>query len=297
MQRTSPVYQSKKLLEKKRRARKLSVLGACMLAVLILAGMVYATHHPSLRIEKIIVSDLQYSDRSAVEALINQQLNGQYIGLFSKANSITFPRSEIKQAILRTYPSIKTVSFEWRSRKVIAIRLEEHTPMAVWCDTPVTPATALAHAVDEQITGALPQVIVRPRNALCFFINEDAMLFAPVTGNTSAEGLITLYGRIVADPIRQTYTDKREFTDLLDFVRLVRRLDIVITEIWTTNGEAYAFIAQPGTQLYIDSEDDIIEVFDNLKTVIDRDAINKAQFANIKYIDLRFGNRVFYKLR
>jgi cell division septal protein FtsQ len=297
MQRASPVYQSNKLREKKRRTRKLSLIGGAILFILVLAGLVYVTHHPSIRIEKIIVSDLRYTDRAAVEGLINQQLNGQYIGLFSKANTLTFPRAQIKQVVLREYPAIKSISFEWRDRNVIAIRLAEHTPVAIWCDTPVTPATALAHADDEKITGALPQVIARPRDAACFFVNENAMLFAPVTGATDTEGLVALYGRIIKDPIRQTYTDKTEFTDLLDFVRLVRRLEIVVTEIWTTSGEAYSFVAQSGTQLYVDSEDNIIEVFDNLKTVIARDAINKAQFANIKYIDLRFGNRVFYKLR
>lgn len=297
MQRSSPVYQSDKARTKKRRTRKISLIAGVVLFVLVLAGLVYATHHPALRIEKVIVSDLQYTDRAAIEALINQQLNGQYIGLFSKANSLTFPRNQIKQVIMNAYPAIKTISFEWRDRNVIAVRLAEHTPAAVWCDTPVTPATALAHAENEKIDGALPQVISRPGDASCFFVNDDAMLFAKVADMASIEGLVTFYGRIVKDPIRQTYADKREFTDLLDFARLVRRLEIVITEVWTTKGEAYSFVSQPGTQLYVDSEDDIVEVFDNLKTVIDRDAINKAQFANIKYIDLRFGNRVFYKLR
>jgi len=169
--------------------------------------------------------------------------------------------------------------------------------VAVWCDIPVTPAVILEH-VDEagDVTASLPQIPEDRTGSNCFFLNEQSVIFAQLKGSVP-EGMVTFYGKIIKDPLRQTYAPYKEFTDLLDFTRLVRRLEIVITEVWTTGGEAYTFVTQSGTQLHIDSEDNLVEVFANLQTVIDRDAINKAQFGNIKYIDLRFGNRVFYKLR
>lgn len=297
MQRIASVYQSQKTRDKKRRKKNISVIVWVVVSVLTLGLLVYLSHHPAIQIEKVIVSDLQYTDRTDVEKIINQQLNGQYIGLFSRANTVIFPRNQIVRTVKQAYPAIKDISFEWRGSKSIAVRITEHAPVATWCDTPVTPAPALTHAESENIAGALPQIITNASGEQCFFVNEDGFIFAPVKQPEKAQGLVTLYGNLITDPLRKTYTNKKTFTHLLDFVRLARRLEIVITEIWTTTGEAYAFVAQPGTQLYVDSEDDVVEVFDNLKTVIERDAINKAQFANIKYIDLRFGNRVFYKLR
>ncbi len=292
-----PRFQSDKLKEKKRRKRTITSVVYVVLFVVLLGGLTYFSHHPKFRIEQVIVSDLLYTDRAAVELTIKEQLSGRYLGLFSKANSFMLPRRSIARSIMDQHPAVHDVDVDVRGLRVVAVRLTEYAPVAKWCDTPVTPATTLAHAQEEEVEGALPQVVTDRNGVNCFLVNDKAIVFARSPQNQEVEGLVTFFGRIVEDPIRQSYTDEEQFTDLLDFTRLLRRLEINVKEVWTTNGEAFALVTEPGALLYIERDDSIVDVFTNLQTVIDRDAINKAQFANIAYIDLRFGNRVFYKLK
>jgi hypothetical protein len=85
--------------------------------------------------------------------------------------------------------------------------------------------------------------------------------------------------------------------DYLELVKLFRRNEITITEIDTEDGETFIAIANKGAKILFDREDQVNEVYENLVIALERDAINKAQFGNIDYIDLRFENRVFYKLK
>lgn len=288
-------FQSDKLKQKKRRLRKFKSIAIAVLFVLLLGGATYVSHHPGLRIQQIVVSDLTYTDRAAVELLIKEELDGRYLGIFAKSNSLFFPRGSIKRRISESFPAVKSVKTDFRGRQVIAVQVTEHSPVATWCDTPVTPASVLNHVPEKEVVPALPQIPQDRSGTRCFAVNEQGMIFAPIAAPVG--GMVTLYGKLTADPIRQQYTTKEELQTLLDFTRLVRRLEIVVTEVWTTTGEAYAFVTEPGAHLYVSSRDAAVDVFTNLETVIARDAINKAQFANIAYIDLRFGNRVFYKLR
>lgn len=290
-----PRFQSDKLREKKRRLRKFKCIVGAIVFVLLLAGVTYISHHPGLRVQQLIVSDLTYTDRAAIELLIKEELEGRYLGLFAKSNSLFVPRSSIKRKISEQFPAVQSVNIDWRGRQVIAVKVSEHSPVARWCDTPVTPAAVLTHESEKEVAPALPQVPNDRSGSRCFVVNAQGVLFAPTTDVST--GMVTFYGTITTDPIRQQYSSPAELQMLLDFARLVRRLEIVITEVWTTTGEAYAFVTESGTQLYVSADDDVVSVFTNLETVIARDAINKAQFANIAYIDLRFGNRVFYKLR
>lgn len=287
-------FQSDKLKQKKRKLRKYKSIAAVVLLVLLLAGATYVSHHPGLRIQQIIVSDLAYTDRAAVELLIKEELDGRYFGIFAKSNSLFFPRGTIKRRITETFPAVQSVKTDWRGAHVIAVKVTEHTAVARWCDTPVTPAAVLTHESEKEVAPALPQIPQDRSGTQCFAVNDHGMIFAPMSETVT--GTMTFYGKVTADPIRQYYAEKEELQKLLDFARLVRRLEIVVTEVWTTTGEAYAFVTEPGAHLYVSSRDSVVSVFTNLETVIARDAINKAQFANIAYIDLRFGNRVFYKL-
>lgn len=291
-----PRYQSATLRQKKRKRRTQTWALYTVLFVLLLGGFTYASHHAAFRVEQIVVNNLTYTDRMAVELAIKETIDGRYLGLFAKTNTFTLPRRAIRSRIMRDHPAVEHIAIDVQGLHTVSVEVREYTPVARWCATPVTPAPSLVHDDGVTVTGTLPQVTISRTGDECFVLNADAVVFAPAVDAVPAD-LITFFGAITTDPIRQQYTSPARLRDLLAFARLVRRLEIITTEVWTSNGDVYAFVTQPGAQLYVDATEDLGETFTNLETVMKRDAINRAQFANILYIDLRFGNRVFYKLR
>lgn len=294
-------YQSSRLREKKKKEKKIKLILGIFIFVILLVGLVYVTNTEFLRINKIVVTDTQYAERVEVENLIKTQIEGRYFGLFLKSNALIFSRSRIVHAIKNNYPSVESVDVDLKGFNTIDIEIKEYIANAIWCDIPVTPASLLTHAGEEGFEGeekksSIPQVVNSFNNPNCYFMTEDGMIFAKADYDDDSE-IIKTFGYIKTDPLKQNYSNPKTFKNLVEFVKLLRRLNIVADEIWTTNGEVYSIVTKEKVEIYIDGSDDIVSIFDNLETVIKRDAINQAQFSNIDYIDLRFGNRVFYKLK
>lgn len=292
------LYQSSKRHAKRRKQRKIRLILRITILAVIVLFLIYITNANFLRIQKIIVNETQYADRNAIENMIKTQLEGRYMGLFSKSNALIFSRSKISREIRKNFPSIQQVDVSLKGLSQIEVRLTEHEGSSIWCDIPVTPATTLVHDEEtgENKMSAIPQVVNSFSDANCYFMNANGMIFAKAEYNNDSE-VIKTFGFIKTDAINQEYSTPKTFKNLVEFVKLLRRLNIVADQIWTIDGEVYAFVTKENVEIYIDGSEDMVATFNNLETVINRDAINQAQFANIDYIDLRFGNRVFYKLK
>lgn len=290
-------YQSSRLRDKKRRQKRIKNILIISAVIFILSLVIYLTNASFLQIQQINVDEVQYSNRQDIELKIKEQLEGRFMGIFSLSNAIVFSRARISREIKNNFPSIKKVDVDLKGFSTIRVELEEYVSFALWCDIPVTPAQTLIHDEEgNEKTSVIPQVVNSFNNANCFYMNEDGIIFAPAKYDSNTD-IIKTFGKIASDPLRQSYSDKKTFKNLIEFSKLLRRLNIISDEIWTTNGEVYAFVTKENVKIYIDSKTDVTNLFDNLDTVIKRDAINQAQFLNIDYIDLRFGNRVFYKLK
>ncbi len=283
--------------EKNKKKNKLKKILYFIFFAIVLTFFIYITNASFLRIQKIVVQEVKYTERSEIELTVKEQLEGRYFGLFSKSNALIFSRPKIANEIKKKYPSISKVDVDLKGVSTIDIQLEEYIATAIWCDIPVTPATTLIHdAEGVEKTSVIPQVVNSFRDQNCYFLNEEGIVFSPTKYDSSTE-IVKTFGFIETDPLKKNFSNPKTFKDLVEFIKLLRRLNIVADQIWTTNGEVYAILTQQGVKIYIDSESDVVSIFDNLETVMKRDAINQAQLSNIDYIDLRFGNRVFYKLK
>ena len=82
-----------------------------------------------------------------------------------------------------------------------------------------------------------------------------------------------------------------------NFIEQLKASGITPTEI--------AFIEDPDVELYLKDETKILfskdiplsRVLDNLLSVLNSDAFEENSTLNLEYIDLRFGNKVYYKER
>jgi len=260
-------YRSLNLIKRKKRVTYLKIGGSFAVIVLFIWGMSYLSNLDSLKIKDVQVSDTKLAKADLIKNIVDQEVQKKYYFIFSRNNIIFLPRNEIAKRIKAEQNSIKDVEIDIKGINKIFIKVEEHEAVGVWCS-----------------------------EKECYFLNNEGYIFskAPLVFDNN---LTRFAGLLKGDLIGQIYSDTQNFKNLVTLVTLINKINIKIKNVISEDGTTFYLNTEPGVVLLYEKNDDPEEVANNLNLVIEKDAINKAQLNNIEYIDLRFGNKVPYKIR
>ena len=289
------------------------------LAAILLAGAFYGinylANHPSFQINEVVIEGNTYASEKEINELIQSTMAKNRLVIFPNSNIYLYPRFKTEAILKKNYPSMQKVDIDISGRHTLNVFVKEYQPVALWCSGMALQktvveieenATTSANSLFENETGPnvaelteIKDIIIhnpwQNRRNDCYLMNESGYIYGDAT---STAGFVAYHGILEGDPKKQLYTTKTFFKSMHRFTEhLDKKLHIKARDVITRDNSTFIIITDNDAQLFIDKNDNLIDVVDNLKTVIDRDAINEAQLENIEYIDLRFGNRVFYKLR
>ncbi len=266
-------YRSPQLEKKKKNLFRLKIALWAVAGAILLYGIVFWFNHPSIAIKQVSIAPTIFVPHNEVVALAESTLQGSYFGLFSKRNLLFVPTGALRHAIEKIHPAIEQVFVHRTSAHDIRIDVKEYEPIAKWCGPDA-----------------------RARVSPCFAMNRKGQLFAQETPiNTFA--VPVFFGAITSEEkISAYYTSIDSFEMVMEFVHGLAQFNITLDTIETEDFETFVVHTVKGPYLMIDANTDAGEVLDNLRIVIDQEEINKAQLKNLIYIDLRFGNKVFYKI-
>lgn len=263
-------YQSGKLVQRRRRFFILRIVIIFIFIITLISGASFWSHSEKLIIRDISIENNTFTKTTEIEQIVGAHLEGNYFLGFARDNFALFPRGKIDSTLREKYSSIESVKIRLKNLHSIKIIISEYEPIATWCD--------------------------RAEKERCYFVNSQAKIFLeePLVHTYN---LITLRDSVEGRPIGNTYESKDFLEGIVLFNDLLESADLNITNVSTEDGETFILKTGSGLELFIDKSDPIKTVFENLLTVIDQEAIHKEQFRNIEYIDLRFGNKVIYKLK
>ncbi|MFT5179745.1 MAG: hypothetical protein ACI9GH_000195 [Candidatus Paceibacteria bacterium] len=261
-------YRSSKLAKQKKKIRKWRIALVVVFIAVVLIGTSFWSRHDSMKISEIKFTELSYTNEDVLREIVFEELNRTYLGLLSKSNSLIFPRQKIKERILNDQPSIKSVDLDFKGFKKILLEVEEYEPVARFCEG------------DD-----------------CYLLNDEGYVFVkePLINTNS---FVTFRGNIEGDNLKNSFLDPKLFKSFIKVVEILNSdLDIEIVSVEESENPIFEFKSRTGAIFLIDKEDNMIDVIENIKTVFLKEGINREQFENIDYIDLRFGNKVFYRLK
>lgn len=260
-------YKSSKLIKRKKKIFILKISSFVILAILVIGGTAYLSNAEVVKISNIEINDTKFFDKKEVLSIVEEELKDSHFIIFSKNNILLFPRHKIEKRIKEYHDSIEKVSVSISGVKSISVNIQEYNPVAVWCS-----------------------------GENCYYLNDSGLVFIKAPFDYD-KNLVQFHDWIHDDPLGKTYTDAETFKKMMTLINLVAKVPLKIISVNTEDGLTFFLYTDSNTRLLYEINDDPEEVANNLNTVIEKDAINRAQLNNIDYIDLRFGNKVYYKIR
>ena len=279
------VFNSPHLLKLKRKRRQLAlgklVIGGFSIAIII-GGLIYIARIPELNIAEVQAQGSHAADSAEVERRVNEILREYYFGLFPKSNVLIYPKGEIEDFLFREYKGFKIVTFELKQKGVLGINITEREGKYTWC-------------------GEQP-----PKSGeveKCYFLDDTGYIFeeAPYF---SGEVYFKFYGGKYGEHPAGNYYERQIFPFLLRFQKDLVKFSLNTAGMALEEGGDIAFffsspkIISESPKILVKRDSNFEEIAENLHTAVNTEPLKtqlKKNFAKLEYIDLRFGNKVYYK--
>ena len=257
------------LRDRRRRVRIL--LGFCLL--LICGGGVWGIHVlsylPEFSINTISVNGAKELSNDAVKNFIDQKLGTSTNAFFSPRNMFVYPKMAIEKGLSSAFPRVASVNISRASLLAQAIRVEisERAPYARWCTE--------THD--------------------CYLLDKDGFLFAPDDVMNSPESTYLFSGGIASSsPIGETFLPGN-FKNVVGLLDALKSAEFHPQGARVVDDQDYEVPLSEGFFLKVSVGEDPDMVSKNLALVLASETLRGKESA-LQYIDLRFGNRVYYKL-
>ncbi len=237
------------------------------------------------RVSEIKISGANVVPNDEIRARVGEKLLGNYYFVYSKGNSYLFPRREIEASLLQNFTRLATATVRRASNRTIIAEVTERKPFAIWCG----------------------EVYLREVNELnnCWFIDYTGFVFdrAPIF----SEGVYPeVYGKL--ENIKNSnLSGARLLPDRFNFVQTIEQkireklgepLRTIIKsedEYGVTIHTSIIYPQLVGAELRFKDGTDADTLIKTLLSALPAQfPLNVASIRKLQYIDLRFGNKVFF---
>jgi len=251
-----------------------------VLATVILFELSYASYLPRYTINTFTVDGAQTLPTNLLARYIDTQLNTGARPFFAPNNIFLYNPKRLEDGIVGFFPRIKSVHVSRSSlfATAVIVAIQERQEFALWC-----------------AGGGLTS-----STSSCYRMDDSGFIFA----QADTHGLATTTQRYFfsgglatsSDPIGRSFAPGRLAGVLALFAQIGQAHFTPTGAIVDGNGEDFIVPLKEGFDIKVSFGQDAESVVRNLELILSSDVLQGRQ-NNIQYIDLRFGDRAYYKLK
>ncbi len=260
-----------KVAQRRNKMRALRVSLIVVAIVSFFGGLSWLSFADFVTIQDINVEGNVSLKTKAIQAKILEHTSTPTLFLFSRQNSLLYPSSELEDILSFEFPKIKTIAIKARPTKRVAeVVITERAPDALWCTGSISTSTQA-----------------------CYYTDTSGYIFE--RSLKLLEGMIVFRGGLnesKANMLR-AYIEPKYFAQVSEFLDALRALDLQPSN-FSFEGNDARITFPSGLELRIALDKDLRAAAFNLAAVL-RDNNLQENLESIKYIDMRFDGKVYYK--
>lgn len=268
---------------RRRRVRAILLLALAAFFALAAYGVSALSYLPRFSVDHIEVSGANDIRGELVRAYVATKLWDGSLSFLSKSNIFLYPRAEIETALKEFFPRVERakISRQTLLGNAITVSIEERKPFGKWC-----PSTSL---------GASPES--------CYTMDGGGFIFAFASTTPRFDTMYEFEGSLssTSPSLGQTYLPGR-FSGVLALLERLGQAGFspqrISAESSPTQGgdQDFSVALAEGFRLRVSFGADVGAIVKNLELVLSSETL-RGREDELEYVDLRFGNRVYYKLK
>lgn len=272
---------------RRRRTRLLAILVLATFVILSAYGVRALSYLPRFSIDHVEISGAEEVEPEIVQSVVEKKLEGDSFTFLSPRNIFFYPRRAIETTLQEYFPRIESakVARESLLATAISVTVKERDAFARWCTKGFTDSgdtTFDCYAMDT--TGYIFAPATTSARFATAYVFEGA--FAASTGSGQAAS---------STPLGQTYLPGR-FAGVLALLERLGQAGISAEKVWLEGEQDFSVMLSRGFEIHAAFGTDVGLLVKNLELVLASEAL-RGKEDQLEYIDLRFGNRVYYKLK
>ena len=259
-----------RLSARKRRRFVRIAAGLIVFLLFISSGLVGLTYWSELQIKDVAVSGAQTLSSGTVETFARDRLAGEYWYVFSKSNIFLYPRQQIAADLMRSYPVLASADVHAADFHTVAVNLVEREPRALLCS----------------------------QDNRCLFMDENGVAYTDAP-TFSEPVYLSYYGTTTGEALPKQYLTPEQFQSLSALVdALAQKISdsaIVAVDV-DTNKDVSVRFANSFTLRFALS-DAGGDIFERFSLALTSEPMKAHKLSDFEYLDLRFGDKLYYKLK
>ncbi len=259
--------QSRLRARRKRMRRRLALVALCALALLfaIAAGL---SHLPFLQIRAVEVSGAKTLATSTIANYIEERIAGSYLFVFPKRNIFLYPKRALSAGLLKAFPELRAADVHAASFHSIAADVVEREPKALWCE-----------------------------GGQCFLMDQEGVVYGYAPAGESP--FVMYAGPTEGASLPRQYLDPARFEALFALADAVSQKlpDTPVKKVTVdAHNDAEAALGN-GFVLKFALGDAGGDVFERFSLALASEPFMEHSLAEFEYLDLRFGDKLYYMLK
>ncbi|RJQ32349.1 FtsQ-type POTRA domain-containing protein [Candidatus Parcubacteria bacterium] len=237
-------------------------------AILFCASAVAFFNIEYLKVDNVAVEGNKFVSEGELNLAVLKKLEGNIFLFIPKSNVFLIPKKEIEKDLPAEIKRIKEIYLDGDLPDKLKVKIVERENKALFC-----------HEED------------------CAFIDEEAFVFekAPYFSGAIFIKFFDERGSASSSPvvIGSYFLKQEEFDTLMSFSELAAKNGFEVTEIYLKPENIYELATKEGWKMVLNDRNEPEKTFANLVTTLESSVKEKRK--NLDYIDLRFGNKIYFK--
>lgn len=270
--RVGVVLPPSKLKERRKRARTVSIVVWSCAALLLCAAIVGFFYIPAFAIRDIQVEGVGSLSVESIQTRVQESLRGRRYLVFPKKNAFVYSDAAVASDLKTAFPKLDTIVVSLENFHSIKVVVTERKPYATFC-------------------GASPDVPQSP----CLFLDVSGVAYEPAP-DFSDNAYVRWYGggALVSGA---RYLAEEKFRSVSALVDAFHSVKLEPMSAYVNEVEDVSVKDRSGLEVRFTLSRKPEEVLNLLRAALISEVLVGKALSSIEYIDLRFGNRLYYRLR